>query len=630
MNKSKVHIVDIETKTDFKTLRVIGVLTSDGNRFKFMDPTDFQEWLDGLPEGDIIFTWNGARFDFFVLEEEYGISLPTRLVHVDGMLLAKMLYPEAYRYSLDEFGRTFGAPEPKGEIDYDNAPLPELFEYLDTDLNITRHVAESLLNHDLVRKYPKAYLRACKLEGMVARLCEEQKRKGVRFDRELALSTLGHIEKDMELLEQSICMDLPPFPLTESELHYPPKVQFKKDGTPSAHITSYTKKYDWYLEKDGLGAWFATDGYGAVRHLPLDEPLVTTEKPTVAKTAKLKEYAMSLGWRPIFWNRKKTDKGWVKTSPRFNDKETGEIDPGLEALGIRWVDDYLEWMTLRHRKNIIKSDKGTGWLHESESTGTVAPDADTLGANTARWTHRGVANIPRVKSKLGKEIRSMFCAREGKYWVGWDASSLEAIVEAHYTYPYDEDYAKELISGDIHTKNMHAIAPIRDRDHSKTFKYGLTYGAQPPKVAAILGVPRDEGQYWYDKFWETSDALNKVRRDLDEQATRMGGWIQTIDGRFIKTRSPHSRLNALFQSTGAIIMKYAMLIANKKIKSEMPDSYGLIRYHDEEIWECDTQSQAERIAKIGVASIEAAAEYLNLNVPLTGEAKVGFNWADVH
>jgi DNA polymerase I-like protein with 3'-5' exonuclease and polymerase domains len=72
-----------------------------------------------------------------------------------------------------------------------------------------------------------------------------------------------------------------------------------------------------------------------------------------------------------------------------------------------------------------------------------------------------------------------------------------------------------------------------------------------------------------------------------------------------------------------------MIFANKMIKAEFPDAQGLIRYHDEEEWECKPE-YAHRVGELGIESIKKAGEYLQLNVPITGEYKVGKTWADVH
>jgi DNA polymerase I-like protein with 3'-5' exonuclease and polymerase domains len=74
-----------------------------------------------------------------------------------------------------------------------------------------------------------------------------------------------------------------------------------------------------------------------------------------------------------------------------------------------------------------------------------------------------------------------------------------------------------------------------------------------------------------------------------------------------------------------------MVFANADIREELPkeEAYGLIRYHDEEIWEC-LPKHAGRVAELGEKSVTDAGIFYSLNVKLTAEAKVGDNWANVH
>jgi DNA polymerase I-like protein with 3'-5' exonuclease and polymerase domains len=233
-------------------------------------------------------------------------------------------------------------------------------------------------------------------------------------------------------------------------------------------------------------------------------------------------------------------------------------------------------------------------------------------------------------------MRELFCARDKRVWVGWDADSLEAKVEAAYVHRYDSDYAEVLCSGDsskgtdVHSRNLKAIPLLKDRDQAKTLKYAITYGAQPTRISQILGCTFAEAQDIYDGFWASNAALAKVKQDtLDEWKRNSKKFIHAIDGRRIFTRSEHSLLNAKFQSAGAIIMKYAMVICDKQVRKEKLPAVGLIRYHDEEIYEAVPRC-ADRVLEIGCESVRIAGEKLNLPVPLSASGCLGQNWAEVH
>ena len=128
--------------------------------------------------------------------------------------------------------------------------------------------------------------------------------------------------------------------------------------------------------------------------------------------------------------------------------ELKEPCPNLAKIGFPHAPVIAEWLTLRARSSILSSSKGTKGLVPTAvaNAGYLIPDADTVGASTGRWRHKGIVNIPRVTSAYGKEMRSLFKAREGYNLVGWDASSLEAHIEAHYIKPWHPEMAEALES----------------------------------------------------------------------------------------------------------------------------------------------------------------------------------------
>lgn len=125
----------------------------------------------------------------------------------------------------------------------------------------------------------------------------------------------------------------------------------------------------------------------------------------------------------------------VITQPKFTKNQDKDLCDNLVALGERvsWVQKVVEWLTYRHRRNAILSDKkDTGWLNNPrlDVDGRINTPADTLGAASSRMTHRDIANIPKASSLYGEHMRALFGAGTGVQ-IGADASSLEARIEAH-------------------------------------------------------------------------------------------------------------------------------------------------------------------------------------------------------
>jgi len=365
---------------------------------------------------------------------------------------------------------------------------------------------------------------------------------------------------------------------------------------------------------------------------------VTTEVLNLNNQQQLKNKLLDMGWEPVYYNYVKKDGKPVRSSPRLYDKDSGDICPNLGKVGFDHVEDLKDWLTLRARRNILMSETGnSGWLNNARllRDSRLSADADTVGAITGRVTHKVVANVPRVSSFLGERLRKLFGPGNPEWvQVGWDATALEACMEAHYTYKYDNGAYAKIVMGkstsglDVHTINQHALG-LMTRDDAKTFKYAVTYGAMPPKLARTFGWTLDHAQKVYDDFWSANPALYRLKQDLEKEWTANGGKIKGIDGRMLYPRHKGTVLNTLLQSAGAIVMKYSAVLADKMIRRERLFANPMIRYHDEEQWEA-LASDAERVGELGVLSIKYAGKYLNLNVELGGEYKIGNNWAECH
>jgi DNA polymerase I-like protein with 3'-5' exonuclease and polymerase domains len=251
-------------------------------------------------------------------------------------------------------------------------------------------------------------------------------------------------------------------------------------------------------------------------------------------------------------------------------------------------------------------------------------------------------NVPKAKDKViyGKRLRSLFTVPEGRKMMGIDAAGLEARMEAHYCYmfPGGEEYAKELIEGDIHSKNAVAFGYIKedgtpDRNKAKSPKYALTYGSQVEGLAETMGLSKQEAQAVFDTFWENNTALSKFRDKVTElwkqRGGKKGGFLRGLDGRKLYARSPHSLVNMMFQSAGSIVVKTASVFLDHWIEKEGLDAFRVIHQHDEFQLEYNPECE-ERLQFLAEKSFRDAGKYWNLNVPILGDVKIGDNWACTH
>lgn len=278
--------------------------------------------------------------------------------------------------------------------------------------------------------------------------------------------------------------------------------------------------------------------------------------------------------RPIF----------VPTTPKLSVGVEKELCPNLVALGDKaeFVKDVVKYYTYRHRKNAIAGgvldedgEPETGFLSCVREDGRIPTPADTLGANTGRYRHKIVCNVPRVTSLYGEPMRNLFGCGAGLYQLGFDFASLEARIMGHYVIPFTDgqNLANALVAekpNDIHSINARKLGI--DRSSAKSFSYAAIYGAQPKKLAKMLGVDMQEAQRLFNEYWDAVPALKELKAQI-EQEWEEGGkkHIRGLDGRLLNTRSKHSLINVLFQSGGAISAKWTTVLLCKIL-----DEQGLL------------------------------------------------------
>jgi len=132
-----------------------------------------------------------------------------------------------------------------------------------------------------------------------------------------------------------------------------------------------------------------------------------------------------------------------------------------------------------------------------------------------------------------------------------------------------------------------------------------------------------------DTFMENMPKLARLKHNVEKAAEVTDATLKGLDKRRLRIRSAHSSLNTLLQSAGAIVMKQALVILYRSLKRYKLDARFLLNVHDE--WQIEASpDHAEEVARLGVLAIKEAGEVLKLNCPLSGEAKIGKNWAETH
>ena len=313
-------------------------------------------------------------------------------------------------------------------------------------------------------------------------------------------------------------------------------------------------------------------------------------------------------------------RGWVPTE--FTEKGNVALDEDiLKSIDIPEAKDFLDFFELQKIQGFL-----TNWIDKVTVFGRIHGSVITNGAITGRMTHSSpnLGQVPSVETELGRRCRELFLPDDGEVLVGIDASGLELRMLAHYM--QDPAYIQEVAHGDVHTVNQHA-AGLPTRSQAKTFIYAFLYGAGAEKIGSIVNGTAEEGRVLIEKFLNGVPALNRLREKIKKIAAK--GSIPGLDGRRILIRQQYRALNTLLQGGGAIVMKRALVIFYDKLKAEKIPTKFLLNVHDE--WQISVKKEfAETVGKLGVESIKEAGEYYKLRCPLTGEFKIGNNWAETH
>lgn len=277
------------------------------------------------------------------------------------------------------------------------------------------------------------------------------------------------------------------------------------------------------------------------------------------------------GWKPVAF----TPTGLPKT-----DEQALET-----AMDIPETALILEYLLVNKRISQL-AEGDNAWLKlyvtESDGVSRIHGSVNPNGAVTGRATHSSpnLAQVPAVGSTYGGECRELFCVPKGWYQAGIDASGLELRCFGHFLYHFDKGaYCHEILNGDIHTANQKA-AGLPTRNNAKTFIYGFLYGAGDAKIGTIVGGSSKEGKRLKEKFLEATPAIKDLRDTIEKCLISASSWVGNnnlvtwrkrkhkniktldathcligLDGRLLYVRSPHSALNTLLQSAGALICK---------------------------------------------------------------------------
>ena len=339
--------------------------------------------------------------------------------------------------------------------------------------------------------------------------------------------------------------------------------------------------------------------------------------------------------------------GWIPKE--FNNDGSAKVDRSiLRALPYEEAEWFATFEELNKKIAMISEGpsawlKKTSWCDITEAY-LLHGRVNTTGTRTGRCTHTSpnCAQVPRVGTPYGKEMRALFQPPKGRWaMVGADASGLELRMLAHYCGAFDGGEMASLITeGDIHSTTAAAVGISRSA--AKTWMYANLYGAGDHKLGVTIakdqGLAVDDdkkliamGKKSRVKVMDKLKGLGQLT-DAVKAKAKDRGYLLSLDGRRIYDDQPHSALNSLLQGAGAVVMKKATVLLAQSIEEEGLQVEFMLNVHDEyQLAVADiTRRGLQKVCDLAVEAIRESGHHFNLRCPLDGEAKVGANWSETH
>ena len=198
----------------------------------------------------------------------------------------------------------------------------------------------------------------------------------------------------------------------------------------------------------------------------------------------VKDYLLSLGWKPTQWNYEKDSEGkfkrdvnnqLIKKSPKLTEDSYDSIE-GEVGKKIANYNTYV------HRRRTFKNEKSDekGWINQlRKGSNRIPSGAMAWATSTGRAAQKGIVNVPSVAALYGEPMRKSWTCPDDKILVSVDMDSAQLRLLANYM--GDPEFTKAVLEGqefdedhnyvgtDAHTFNGRFFGLIADED----WKYAI-------------------------------------------------------------------------------------------------------------------------------------------------------------
>ena len=605
-------VYDIETDgiDATKVWCLVAYNLDSGTTYKF---SDYDDSLPGMDDGcavlnnaEVLIGHNIIGFDNLIMEKLYGLKLNDKKVYDTWVMSQVLQYKRQHKHGLAGWGEHLN----NSKISFDdwNKYSKEMLRYCVQDVMLNVDVFNTLIaEYKRIASKRPTIKEGLLIEHDTAKFNARVKTRGWNFDKTKAKKNLKLMETRMSEIEKAIHPQLGTHKVFIDKIKKFPK--YKKNGdytTVSARLLS-----DYYGKEIKQ-----TD----IHVHPAGEPFqrFTVEQITLGSMELVKEWLLTIGWKPDEYNRKKVGREWVTVGPKITDTSLSKLGDIGKMIS--------EYYTLRNRSSVIK-----GWL-ESLQDGRIHGNMWTIGTQTFRCRHEVIVNLPGVNAPWGKELRELFIPDDNWKVVGADSSGNQLRGLCHYV--GNEDFTNEVIYGDQHQRNADALGC--DRPTAKNYLYAYLFGAGDAKLGSILtGKPNaNAGKKSREDFAKGIKGLKELKDKLGEvwrstQYASGEGWFPGLDGRPVFVSGEYQALNYLLQTAEGITCKSALSYSMNKIDKEGLRAEPRLFYHDEIAYVAHPDD-ADRVGEILQESFKKGPEMFGVTCMEGGNYVIGSSYADVH
>ena len=448
----------------------------------FFGPDEIQEGVDFLQSCEIIVAHNGIGYDYPLIQRLYPEwKLP---LYEDSLILSRLYNPDRNGHSIEAWGLTLGQAKPEHE-DW-SVYTEDMGHRCREDTRILSKVLRRLLDEAGSHDWEEAI----RTEYNIQWLQNKIEHRGVRLSEQV-YEAADHLERLTNEKYGILSSSLPTLVKQKGTTVLKP---FTKAGTIAKRVINI------------LGKPVSVGGpFSGVEFVPLN----------LNSPQQLNGFLLSIGWEPTEFNYKKAKRGGFELNPdgTYVISSPKVTEDSLEPLDHPVAEHLKDWRVLRHRLSILRhvnksTKKPTGWVNTVRDDHRIEARAIPCGTNTHRYTHSNIVNLPTVGTAHSEFIRSMLIASDGMIMAGTDAAGIQARLGGHFAYPYDGgEYARELLDGDIHSKNAAAFTDAAQREISrgaaKGIGYALSFGARTRKIATMMGCSMPVADELIAAYWET-------------------------------------------------------------------------------------------------------------------------------